>query len=95
MIKFIMRLLPCFQELKERMFVFQLVSDEMSKAEFLRTLCRNVANAMYRQDPDSYLVHMRPDDLGLATSDLAVNKAYKSLHRVKKAFSFNKTPTTK
>ncbi len=76
------------------MFVFQLVSDEMAKAEFLRVLCRNVANNMFWQDLERYLVHMRPDDLGLAPSDLAVNKTYRSLHRVKKAFSFNKTPTT-
>ncbi len=77
------------------MFVFQLASDEMPKSDFLRAVCRNVANTMFRQDYESYLVYMRPDDLGLATSDLAVNRTYKSLHRVKKAFSFNRTPTTR
>lgn len=78
------------------MFVFQVMSDsDMSKSNFLKMLCRNVANAMYRPDPDYYLVNMRPDDLGLAPSDLSVNRSYaRSLHKVKKAFSFNKTPTT-
>lgn len=70
-------------------------SEDTPKAEFLRQLCRNVANNMYRQDPDAYLVRMRPDDLGLAPGDLSVgNKTYRSLHKVKKAFSFNKTPTS-
>ncbi len=53
---------------------------------------------MIQQDPEAYLVQMRPDDLGLAPSDLlvtgGVGRAYRSLHRVKKAFSFNRTPTT-
>jgi len=33
---------------------------------------------------------MRPEDLGLAASDLTLNKGYRSLHKVKKAFSFNR-----
>ena len=77
------------------MFVFRLASDEMSKAEFLRVLCRNVANTMFRQDFETYLVRMRPDDLGLAPSDLVVKKSSRSLHSVKRALSLNKTPTTR
>ena len=78
------------------MFVFQIVSDDPPKSEFLRLLCRNVANTMYRQDPDMYLVQMRPEDLELGPEDMCVNssRAYRSISRVKKAFSFNKTPTT-
>ena len=76
------------------MFVFQIAYDDMTKQEFVKMLCRNVANTMYRPNPDTYLVQMHADDLGLVSSDLNVNKNYRSLHKVKKVFSFNKTPTT-
>ena len=81
------------EDFKESMYVFQMVSDDISKEEFLKSLCRNIANTMYRQDPETYLVHKTPGELELSSSDLSVNKTYRSLHRVKKAFSFNKTPT--
>jgi hypothetical protein len=79
------------------MFVFQFVTSDdgkASKEEFLRQLCRNVANTMYRPDPDTYLVRMRPDDLGLSNSDLSVNRNYRNMYKVKKVFSFNRTPTS-
>lgn len=85
------------------MFVFQLVPSEhnsnysvQSKSEFLRLLCRNIANTMYRQEPEAYLVHMTPEDLGLAPSDFNTNtnNVYRSLSKVKKAFSF-RTPNRK
>ena len=79
------------QELKERLFVFQIVSEEVSKSSFIRQLSRGIANTMYRPDPDSYVVHMRPEDLGLSAADFnVVAKDYysRSLSRVKKAFSF-------
>ena len=48
------------QELKERMYVFQFLASESdggggapSKEEYLRQLCRNIANTMYRPDPVS------------------------------------------
>ena len=49
------------QELKERMYVFQFLTSESdggggsapSKEEYLRQLCRNIANTMYRPDPVS------------------------------------------
>ncbi|XP_059082195.1 protein ECT2-like [Tigriopus californicus] len=83
------------EELKERMYVFQIVSDDMRKTDFLKVLCRNVANTMYRPDPDTYLVKMRSCDLELTTSDLNVNKTYKSLNRVKKALSIHRTPNNR
>lgn len=68
-----------------------------TKSDFLRLLSRHVANAMFCQNPDNYTIRMRPEELHLSGPDLNVtsNKGYaRSLNRVKKAFSFNKTPTT-
>ncbi len=81
------------------MSVFQFLpsSDGMkSKSDFLRLLSRHIANAMFCQNPDTYYVKMRHEELHLSANDLCVaNKGYaKSLNRVKKAFSFNRTPTT-
>ncbi len=75
------------------MFVFQyLGSDDgaLSKEDFLRLLCRHVANTMYRPDPETYLVRMRPDDLGLSNSDL--NRNYSTMSKVKKAL-IHRTPS--
>ena len=74
------------QELKERMFVLQIVNDmEGEKLTFLKNLCRNIANTMYRPDPDNFLVQKRAEDLGLDPSDLNVSnfgsRAYRSLHK--------------
>ena len=60
------------QELKERMFVFQLTSEadsEDTKQKFLKLLCRNIASTMCRPDPDTYLRRMRAEDLGLDPSE--------------------------
>ena len=75
------------QELKERMFVFQIVNEsDADKLAFLRYLCRNIAHAVYRPDPDTYLKRMRVEDLGLDASDLNVaanfgSSVYRSIHR--------------
>ena len=69
------------------MFVFQIVneSSDVDKLAFLRGLCRNIAHAVYRPDPDTFLKRMRAEDLGLDASDLNVSnfgsRAYRSLHR--------------
>ena len=72
------------------MFVFQFISSDCdngglpNKEEYLRQLCRNIANTMYRPDPDAYLVRMCPDDLGLTTSDLTASRNYRSMYKVGK-----------
>ena len=68
------------------MFVLQIVNEmETEKEPFLRTLCRNIANTMYRPDPDNFLVQRRAEDLCLDPSDLNVanfgSRVYRSLHR--------------
>ena len=82
------------QELKERMFVFQIVNEsDVEKLSFLRALCRNIANANFRSDPDTLLRRMKPDDLGLDASDLNVaanfgSSVYRSIHRKVRTFLF-------
>jgi len=74
------------KELKERMFVLQIVNDmEGEKDAFLKNLCRNIANTMFRNDPDNLLVKKSAEDLGLDHSELNVSnfgsRAYRSLHK--------------
>lgn len=86
------------QELKERMFVFQIATEDTDKQAFLKILCRNVASTMCRPDPDTFLRQMRAEDLGLEPSDFNVSNfssTYRTLQKkVNRAFSFNKTPTS-
>ena len=74
------------QELKERMFVLQIVNEnEGDKNIFLKNLCRNIANTMYRPDPDNFLVQKKAEELGLDPSDLNSSnfgsRAYRTLHK--------------
>ena len=69
------------------MFVFQIVNEsDVDKLAFLRSLCRNIAHAVYRPDPDTFLKRMKTEDLGLDASDLNVaanfgSSVYRSIHR--------------
>ena len=47
------------------MFVFQMMTEDMDKQEFLKILCRNVASTMCRPDPDTFLRQVMAEDLGL------------------------------
>ncbi|CAG2055507.1 unnamed protein product, partial [Timema podura] len=76
------------EEFKERLFSFTIMDDETDKGVFLKTLCRQMANAI-----------CRPDALDIDTSDVVVgtlSKAFKFARtrlKVGRAFSFNKTPS--
>ena len=75
------------QELKERIFVFQIVSSDehADKLSFLKQLCRNIANNMFKSGTETYLRQMRAEELGLESSDISASnfgsRAYRSLHR--------------
>ena len=72
------------QELKERMFVFQIVSEDVDKKAFLRLLCRNIASTMCRPDPDTYLRNMSAEELGFEPSDFNVSNfssTYRTLQK--------------
>ncbi|XP_063843442.1 protein ECT2-like isoform X4 [Scylla paramamosain] len=89
------------QELKERLFTFTLIQDDITKSTFLKTLCRTVANIACRNDVENFLVSMDPHHLDIETSDVsltnALSKALKFATRtgrkVSRAFSFNKSPS--
>ena len=81
------------QELKERMFVLQIVPEmEGEKTTFLKSLCRNIANINCRPDPNNFLVQKKAEELGLDPSDLNVSnfgsRAYRSLHKKVRRVSF-------
>lgn len=89
------------QELKERLFTFTLIQDDTTKSNFLKTLCRTVANIACRNDVENFLVSMDPHLLDIETSDVSLTNALSKALRfatrtgrkVSRAFSFNKSPS--
>merc|ERR1719154_750936 len=84
----------------ERCYTVQLQSESQDeKLAVLRTICRHVANAMCRPDPENLLVRLGAKDMALDASDLIVSSLsrtfsslYKTKQKVGRAFSFNRTP---
>uniref|UniRef100_A0A286X7C3 Protein ECT2 n=1 Tax=Cavia porcellus TaxID=10141 RepID=A0A286X7C3_CAVPO len=77
---------------------FQMTSDELPKDNWLKMLCRHVANTickadaenlMYTADPESFEVTTKDMDSTLSRASRAIKKTSK---RVTRAFSFSKTP---
>jgi len=86
-------------ETKERLYSFEIMSEEVEKSSFLRTLCRLMANITCRADSENYLACMEARALDIDTSDLAsgtlrraARLASKTRMAVNRAFSFSKTP---
>ncbi|XP_021562505.1 protein ECT2 isoform X5 [Carlito syrichta] len=77
---------------------FQMTSDELPKENWLKMLCRHVANTIckadaenliYTADPESFEVNTKDMDSTLSRASRAIKKTSK---RVTRAFSFSKTP---
>ncbi|XP_053428451.1 protein ECT2 isoform X6 [Nycticebus coucang] len=77
---------------------FQMTSDELPKEDWLRMLCRHVANTIckadaenliYIADPESFEVNTKDMDSTLSRASRAIKKTSK---KVTRAFSFSKTP---
>ncbi|XP_023371529.1 protein ECT2 isoform X4 [Otolemur garnettii] len=77
---------------------FQMTSDELPKEDWLRMLCRHVANTIckadaenliYTADPESFEVNTKDMDSTLSRASRAIKKTSK---KVTRAFSFSKTP---
>ncbi|XP_021109906.1 protein ECT2 isoform X4 [Heterocephalus glaber] len=77
---------------------FQMTSDELPKDNWLKMLCRHVANTickadaenlMYTADPESFEVNTKDMDSTLSRASRAIKKTSK---KVTRAFSFSKTP---
>uniref|UniRef100_A0A0C9QGU7 ECT2_0 protein n=1 Tax=Fopius arisanus TaxID=64838 RepID=A0A0C9QGU7_9HYME len=88
------------QELKEKLFSFTITDEEVNKTNYLKTLCRQMANTVCKADADTFLISLDSHQLEIDTSDVALgtlSKAFKFATRTKmkvgRAFSFNKTPS--
>ncbi|XP_046428579.1 protein ECT2 isoform X4 [Neodiprion fabricii] len=88
------------QELKEKLFSFTITDEEVNKTNYLRTLCRQMANSVCKADADTFLISLDSHQLEIDTSDVALgtlSKAFKFASRTRmkvgRAFSFNKTPS--
>ncbi|XP_033226947.1 protein ECT2 isoform X5 [Belonocnema kinseyi] len=88
------------QELKEKLFTFTITDEDVNKTNYLRTLCRQMANTVCKADADTFLISADSHQLQIDTSDVALgtlSKAFKfassTKMKVGRAFSFNKTPS--
>ncbi|XP_046640377.1 protein ECT2-like [Daphnia pulicaria] len=86
-------------ETKERLYSFEITSEDVDKVAFLKTLCRLMANITCRADAENYLACMEARQLDIDTGDLAsgtlrraARLASKTRMAVNRAFSFSKTP---
>ncbi|KAG1708541.1 Protein ECT2 [Nymphon striatum] len=59
------------EELKERLYTFAFVDRETNKLQFLRLLCRHIANTVCRNDADNFLTTQDPQNLNINTSDIS------------------------
>ncbi|XP_026524162.1 protein ECT2 [Notechis scutatus] len=80
------------------LFAFQITTEELLKEDWLKMLCRHVANTIckadaenliYATDPDSIEVNTKDVDSTLSRASRAIKKTSK---KVTRAFSFSKTP---
>ncbi|KAM4041459.1 protein ECT2 isoform 2-T2 [Anomaloglossus baeobatrachus] len=85
-------------EQANQLFSFQLTTEEPLKADWLKMLCRHIANTIckadaenliYTTDPDSLEVNTKDVDSTLSRASRAIKKTSK---KVTRAFSFSKTP---
>ncbi|XP_022238533.1 protein ECT2-like [Limulus polyphemus] len=82
------------QELKERLYTFILLGEDVDKGHFLRLLCRHMANAVCRADAENFLTSLEPQQLAIETSDIssstltrAIKAAYKTREKIGRALS--------
>ncbi|XP_029472612.1 protein ECT2 isoform X2 [Rhinatrema bivittatum] len=85
-------------EQTNQLFSFQLTTEEIPKVDWLKMLCRHVANTIckadaenliYTTDPESIEVNTKDIDSTLSRASRAIKKTSK---KVTRAFSFSKTP---
>ncbi|NXP59936.1 ECT2 protein, partial [Chloropsis cyanopogon] len=85
-------------ELNNKLFSFQMTTEDPCKEDWLKMLCRHVANTIckadaenliYVADPDSVEVNTKDMDSTLSRASRAIKKTSK---KVTRAFSFSKTP---
>ncbi|MEQ2192571.1 Protein T2, partial [Xenoophorus captivus] len=85
-------------EQENLLFSFQLAGEETVKSDWLRTLCRHVANTICKADAEDLIQCTYPDSLQVSTKDMdsTLSKASRAIKKTSKkvtrAFSFTKTP---
>ncbi|KAJ1087590.1 hypothetical protein NDU88_000757 [Pleurodeles waltl] len=85
-------------EQTNQLFSFQLTSEEPPKVDWLKMLCRHVANTICKADSESLIYTTDPDSLEVNTKDMestlsrASRAIKKTSKKVTRAFSFSKTP---
>ncbi|XP_038133903.1 protein ECT2 isoform X7 [Cyprinodon tularosa] len=85
-------------EQENLLFSFQLAGEATVKSDWLRLLCRHVANTICRADSEDLIHCIEPDKLQVSTKDMGstLSKASRAIKKTSKkvtrAFSFTKTP---
>ncbi|MBN3278717.1 ECT2 protein, partial [Polyodon spathula] len=81
------------------LFSFQLAAEDTLKEDWLRMLCRHVANTICKADAENLIQRTDPDSLQVNTKDMdsstlsrASRAIKKTSKKVTRAFSFTKTP---
>ncbi|XP_064418326.1 protein ECT2 isoform X2 [Latimeria chalumnae] len=80
------------------LFSFQLVAEEPAKEDWLKMLCRHVANTICKADSENLIYTTDADSIEVTTKDMdstlsrASRAIRKTSKKVTRAFSFSKTP---
>uniref|UniRef100_A0A8C3JU19 Epithelial cell transforming 2 n=1 Tax=Calidris pygmaea TaxID=425635 RepID=A0A8C3JU19_9CHAR len=85
-------------ELNNKLLSFQMTTEEPPKEDWLKTLCRHVANTICKADAENLIYTADPDSVEVSTKDMdstlsrASRAIKKTSKKVTRAFSFSKTP---
>ncbi|XP_039930288.1 protein ECT2 isoform X2 [Hirundo rustica] len=85
-------------ELNNKLLSFQMTTEEPRKEDWLKTLCRHVANTICKADAENLIYVADPDSVEVSTKDMdstlsrASRAIKKTSKKVTRAFSFSKTP---
>ncbi|KAJ6660983.1 hypothetical protein lerEdw1_017003 [Lerista edwardsae] len=80
------------------LFSFQMTMEEPPKEDWLKMLCRHVANTICKADAENLIYATDPDSIEVSTKDMdstlsrASRAIKKTSKKVTRAFSFSKTP---
>nr|XP_025961558.1 protein ECT2 isoform X4 [Dromaius novaehollandiae] len=85
-------------EQNNKLLSFQMTAEEPPKEDWLKTLCRHVANTICKADAENLIYTVDPDSIEVNTKDMdstlsrASRAIKKTSKKVTRAFSFTKTP---
>ncbi|NWI14133.1 ECT2 protein, partial [Crypturellus soui] len=85
-------------EQNNKLLSFQMTTEEPPKEDWLKTLCRHVANTICKADAENLIYTVDPDSIEVNTKDMdstlsrASRAIKKTSKKVTRAFSFTKTP---